>query len=177
LKEGKEEVQQYLVLAAKYGCEGVVIKVEMLHPNNGLDFSGLKLILYNQEGSKATAAELLQLSRHPQVVAIKDSSENVSLFNELSESLAREGSAVKLYQGMETTILQTPDADGMLISLANVEPSFCRKLLSEQGGKAAQELDGYIERYNLKDGQWYKSLKEALYSMKVINSPQLVGQE
>jgi len=109
------------------------------------DHAPIPLLLYNVPkftGINIDPATVLKLSRHPNIVGIKDSSGNVA---QLGEILARIDDDFQVLVGTAGALFAALSlgCDGGILALANVAPRECvqiQKLLTEGQVKPARDL-------------------------------------
>ena len=80
---------------------------------------------------------------------------------------------ISILQGMEHQIKDSLQADGALVSIANIEPELCKRILSTQDQGLLDELDELFWKYNL-GGDRYISLKAILMSKGIFKSAEQI---
>lgn len=172
------EIYEYIDKANKIGCTGVVI---VLKPNErettekNIEYcnkNNLEIIFYNAEGNPVLDVNYInKVCSHKKVVGLKDSSMDKDFINKLVKT---KDDSWDLYQGMEDLIKDSTGVDGYFISLANVEPEFCANLKSNKEINV-NKIKNFINKYNLKDDNWYAYLKKELENRDIISSSEPVN--
>jgi len=135
---------------------------------------GLQVILYNTEEDTITDPNyVISVCENESVFGFKDSSCNKVFLNALADKKPADA-FWKIYQGMETEISVDDNVDGYFISLANVEPEFCRQLISDRQKVDWSRLNDLAKKHNLEDPKWYVWLKQYLHTKLIIKSPEIV---
>ena len=101
------------------------------------DKSPLPVVLYNMPGNtgvNTSAALLAKLSKHPNIVGVKDTSGNIA---QISETIATADPSFSVFAGNWSFLLPSlcMGAKGATLALGNVAPNECAELLElvEQG--------------------------------------------
>jgi len=169
--------------AKKLGADGIAVPVKS---NNDIEIQeyfielskrqSLPIIIYNTEEHYVQSIETVKkLASIESVIAIKDSSDNIQLFDEMCSMRTTNDLRISVLQGMEHRLKVPNGCDGYMISLLNVEPEICRVMLDQQSDKVNEEILELFSKYNL-GGEWFVSLKAILHTKGVITSCEQVEQ-
>ena len=169
--------------AKQLGADGIVVPVTSNDDTQTLEYflelsqrQDLPIIIYNTEEHCIQSIETVQkLAGIESVVAIKDSSENTDLFEQMCTMRTKDELRISILQGMEHRLKVPSGCDGYLISLLNVEPEICRTMWKQQSDKVNEEILELFNKYNL-GGEWFVSLKAILHTRGVITSGEQVEQ-
>ena len=143
-----------------------------------LERAGVPLLIYNESvlsGNTCAADVLAQCSALPGVVGVKESSGAAATVACLME--ARVG--VPIYQGWEHLIGEPPGVAGCAVSLANLEPAWCRQLAEDPSPAGRERVDRACQQYHLDADDWYRHLKTELVRRGILTSsrPVALGEE
>ncbi|WP_035841194.1 dihydrodipicolinate synthase family protein [Kitasatospora azatica] len=139
--------------------------------------AGLPVIVYNESALSNNTTELstlLRICRLPNVVGVKESSDDPAAIRRLIEAAP----GVPVCQGMERLLLDSGPVDGYVVALANVEPAFCARLFDAPPAARqamAAELAAHCDRYELDRDDWYRPLKTALAGRGVLSTEYTVA--
>jgi 4-hydroxy-tetrahydrodipicolinate synthase len=176
------EIVQQIEKAKLLGCKAVVIPVQGTDEDEMISFcnevsskSSLPVIIYNTEKTSIKTIEgFKKIAGYPNIVAVKDSSGNASLFQELVRSKSSGELDLSLLQGMENQLLESAGADGFLISLANIDPELSKNMLKtptqEMNAKVMEKWD----EYDLASETWFMNLKKILTARGVLKSAEAI---
>lgn len=177
-----KEIIKLAGLAEKIGCEAVILPAPFNTDEKNVKFFkaisaeiSLPIIIYNTETNCIQSAKAIQeIDGLKNIIAIKDSSMNINLFQELIDLKTKGEIKLNIFQGMEHLLLPSKGCDGFLISLLNVEPKLCKDMLENFSAEINSEILNKFQEYNL-GGEWYITLKALLYGRNVIRSAEQVN--
>jgi len=135
----------------------------------------LPIVLYNTKHSPLKSVECVQeLDKLESIAGIKDSSQNLSFFKELVALKSKGKLRFALLQGMENQLYESLGCDGFLLSLLNVEPELCAKMLQSPSKELNAKILSLFTEYDLDKKDWYVSLKTLLHARGIIRSSERV---
>lgn len=170
--------------ANHFGCEAIAVPVPSTSEKENLRFfeqlasrSPLPIMVYNTESTAFTTVKSIQqLDTFQNVIALKDSSMNIGLFQKLIELRLKGKLRLTILQGMEHQLFASKGCDGFLTSLLNNEPELCKKLFNTYSLKIHKQImDKFWWQHNL-GGEWFITLKALLYSRGILRSAEQVKQ-
>lgn len=169
--------------AVELGANGIVVPIPSNDDAESIAFiqqlaneQDLPIIVYNTETQFMQTIETARtIAGINTVVAIKDSSDNIEVFNAMCAERLAGTFAAAVLQGMEHR-LQTPEGcDGYLIALLNVEPELCKEIRNNPTDEMQQKMLNIFWEYNL-GGDWFISLKALAKERGLIRSAEQVEQ-
>lgn len=183
LNVSREKIGEFSEKAKMLGCVTVAIPLQGEDAQAQKSFckeisdtSHLPIILYNTENVHIdTADALIDIAQYPNIVSLKDSSQNSEFFQEALR-VKKEGKiTLSILQGMENHLLDSAGCDGYLISLANVEPKLCKDLLNNPSKELNDVVMKKWDEFNLASETWYVGIKQALFARGKIKSAELIS--
>jgi len=184
LRENENEVFILVEKANKLPCVGIVVPA--LYDTDEKNFKYIKqvaeisnkeVMLYStEERPLKSVSTVKKLDSFSKIVAIKDSSINVSFFKKLVALKKQNKIRMSIFQGMEHLLLQSAGCSGYVISLLNTEPKLCKIMFQKQNKTTNEKIITKFWEQNL-GGSWYISLKAILHERGVIRSAEEVNPE
>lgn len=174
-----------LAMLAKYiDCDGIIVKpisdskeAILKYFSSIVKLSDKPVVIYNTKDNPIQGVSFVEnLDNLDKIIAIKDSSENMKFFKELVDLKKKGKIKIDLLQGMENNLLESKGCDGYIVSLANVNPKLCKKMLKEQSEEVNKEIMRDFNKYKLGDEKWYISLKEELVKKGILRSSEVVRE-
>lgn len=169
--------------AARLGADGVICAAPFAagtpraavheHFERVHDATSLDLYVYYEFTLCQTrwdADTLAALCALPRVKGVKDSSGDNGLVPHLDE-IRRLG--VSVYQGWEDRLLEY-DADGAMVSFANLDPCLCREVVRRRDASTSAALVEQCKTKGIFEPDWYRHVKRALCERGVIRSARTV---
>lgn len=183
LRSDKKEIFALIKKANGLPCTGIVIPTlyktdekNLQYIKQATEFSKKQIMLYNTEEhplkSIDTIKELDSLSK---VVAMKDSSMNLSFFKKIAALKKQDKLSMKIFQGMEHLLLQSAGCNGFVISLLNTESKLCKTMFQKQDKSTNDKILEKFWKQNL-GGNWYITLKAILHERGIIRSAEEIKQ-
>ena len=181
IRDNEENILGLVKRANTLSCNGIVIPTLYKNDVKNIRYiekvakiSKKPIILYNTEQSSITSiASFKQLNTITKIIALKDSSMNVQLFQKLI-TLKKKGTLhMALFQGMEHLLMDSKGCDGYVLSLLNTEPQLCKKMFQKQDKSTNKKIILTFWKQNL-GGHWYSSIKALLYERKILISSEEV---
>jgi 4-hydroxy-tetrahydrodipicolinate synthase len=168
--------------AKSLGCVAVAIPLQGEDTEAQISFckeisdkSQLPIILYNTEKIHIDTIDALSaIDQYPNIVSLKDSSQNQKFFSEAVRNRKEGKINLSILQGMENQLLESAGCDGYLISLANVEPGLCKSMLNNPIKEVNDEVMKKWVEFNLASETWFIGIKEALFARGKIKSAELI---
>jgi 4-hydroxy-tetrahydrodipicolinate synthase len=180
LKNSIANISDLSLIAKKHGCVAVVVGIQGVTDEEQKKFchevsekSALPIILYNTENCNISNTQtLIEISSIENIIALKDSSQNQAFFTDAIR--AQEKGGISILQGMENQLLNSVGCNGYVLSLANVDPELCKKMLTSPSAELQDEVMLQWDTLGLASPTWYAGLKLALMSRGVIRSAELI---
>jgi 4-hydroxy-tetrahydrodipicolinate synthase len=166
------------------GAKGIVVPVPSVNDADNLAYfqdlcdalTDISIIVYNTETAFFQTYEgALAVANLDQVIAIKDSSDNISVFSEMCEQRTKGNFAASVLQGMEHRLNVPAGCDGYLISLLNTAPELCKEMWINNNSTVNKKILDIFWEYNL-GGEWFVSQKAILKERGVIRSAEQFTQ-
>jgi 4-hydroxy-tetrahydrodipicolinate synthase len=163
--------------AQSIGCEAIMVPVPYAAERESLNYFSeltgkiaLPVVVYNAEQNRfSSAAAINELQRNEMIVGMKDSSMNKKFFARMCKMRVDRTLRFPVFQGMEHQMQYPVGCDGFIVALANIEPTLCRQMLTNNSSRLNAKIIDMFWRYNL-GGNWYVSLKSFLCERKIIRS-------
>lgn len=182
LRGSEKEVFALVQIANKLLCAGVVVQTLYDTDEKNLKYlketagiSSKRIILYNtEEHPLKSVTTLKKLDSLSKIVAIKDSSVDMSFFKNLVALNKQSKVLMSIFQGMEHLLLQSAGCNGYVISLLNTEPKLCKTMFQKQDKITNDKIIGKFWEQNL-GGMWYTTIKGILYERGIIKSAEEVN--
>ncbi|MDA1061176.1 MAG: dihydrodipicolinate synthase family protein [bacterium] len=183
LRSDEKEIFTLIKKANSLPCIGIVIPTlyktdekNLQYIKQATEFSKKQIILYNTEEHPLKSLETIQaLDSLSKIVAMKDSSMNLSFFKKLIALKKQDKLSMKIFQGMEHLLLQSIGCDGYVISLLNTESKLCKSMFQKQDKATNNKIISKFWEQNL-GGNWHISLKAILHERGVIRSAEEINQ-
>lgn len=185
IKRGEmKDILNLARMARKAGCEAIVVPVPSNSEAKSLNFfskltkaSPLPIVAYNTESTAFSTVEgIKKLDKIDKIIALKDSSMNIVLFQILVKLRSKNKLRICLLQGMEHQLFASKGCDGFLTSLLNNEPVLCKKLFETFSEVFHRQIMEKLWWQHNLGGEWYVTLKALLYGQGVLRSAEQVKQ-
>lgn len=182
LRESEKDVFALVKKANKLSCAGIVVPTlydtdekNCKYLKQVAELSNKDVMLYNTEEHPFKSVETLKkLDSLSKIVALKDSSMNISFFKKLITLKKQNKLHLNIFQGMEHLLLQSVGCDGYVISLLNTEPKLCKAMIQMQDKVTNHKIIAKFWKQNL-GGNWYISLKAILHERGIICSAEEIN--
>lgn len=177
-----KDIVRFAQKAFELKCDAIIIPIPDLidilaYVKLVSDKSNLPIILYMTENNYINDVNLLlEIQKNKKVIGIKDSSGNKKFFLEMLEFRAKKILDLAILQGMENQLSETEMGDGMIVSLANVEPKLCADFYNHPTQLGVNNILEFVSKYNLNGTHWFITLKEILCNKNILRSPEEVHQ-
>lgn len=183
LRSDEKEIFALIKKANSLPCTGIVIPTlyktdekNLQYIKQATEFSKKQIMLYNTEEHPLKSIDTIKdLDSLSKIVAMKDSSMNLSFFKKLVTLKNQNKLSMSIFQGMEHLLLQSAGCDGFVISLLNTEPKLCKSMFQKQNKITNDRIIAKFWEQNL-GGNWYISLKAILHERGIIRSAEEVKQ-
>lgn len=158
-------------------CTGIVIPTlyktdekNLQYIKQAVGFSKKQIMIYNTEDHPLKSLETIKkLDSFSKIVAMKDSSMNMSFFKKLVALKNKDKLNMSIFQGMEHLLLQSAGCNGFVIFLLNTESKLCKTMFQKQDKSTNDKIIAKFWGQNL-GGNWYISLKAILQERGIIRS-------
>ena len=183
LRKNEKEVYALVKKANNLPCTGIVIPTlynsdeeNLQFIKRAVEFSKKQIMIYNTEEHPLKSLEAIKkIDLFLKIVAMKDSSMNVSFFKKLVALKNQNKLDMNVFQGMEYLLLQSAGCNGFVISLLNTEPKLCKTMFQKQDSLTNDKVIAKFWEQNL-GGNWYISLKAILHERGIIRSAEEIKQ-
>ncbi|MFY9484487.1 MAG: dihydrodipicolinate synthase family protein [Patescibacteria group bacterium] len=184
LKQSLANIHELTNEALILGCSAVAVSSHGTSSKQILSYykavnkmSVLPIIAYNsQDNSLENIEDIVQLNKLDKIVGIKDSSQNPELMQKMIEMRKVNKLEMAIFQGMDNLLGNSYGCDGYMVSLANLEPQFCREMFETQSETINQKILEKFNKFHLGDNEWYLYIKKELVRRGILRSAEPVKE-